>query len=91
MKRLVFFILFLSLLVSFGNEGWVRLYHLKQFGKSLEEKNGALAKNNRALFREIQDLKDSRYLEHYIREELGYLKENEVSYEFRREEGVQSP
>lgn len=82
MKRLFFFILFMGILVSFGNEGWVKLYHLKQFEKGLEEKNALLAQNNRDLLKEIQDLKDLKYIEHYIRRELGYVRADEILYEF---------
>jgi cell division protein FtsB len=92
MKRFVFFILFLSLLVSFGNEGWFKLYRLKQFERMLQKKNELLVQNNAALLKEIRNLKDPRYLEHYIREELGYLKDDEVLYEFSQEAAAtQSP
>ena len=70
MKQILFFILFLTLLASFGNQGWVRLYRLTQFEKSLERENAGLAEDNNNLKREIRDLQDPLYVERYIRQEL---------------------
>lgn len=82
MKRLLFFILFLSLLVSFGNEGWVKLYKLKQFERSLEEENRSLTEASAALHQEIKNLNEADYLNHFIRSEIGFVRENELIYEF---------
>lgn len=82
MKRLLFFIAVLSLLVSFGNEGWVRLYQLRRVEASLEEQNRLVALQNDEIRREIEDLKDPKYLERFIRNELGYSREGETLYEF---------
>lgn len=81
MKRLVIFILFLALLAFFGNEGWLKFYKLKSVENGLREENRLLAEHNMTLLTEIDDLKDPKYLEHYIREELGYVKAGEVLYE----------
>ncbi len=82
MKRVLTFIIFLSALVSFGNEGWVRLYKLRQFKNTLEEKNRTIAQNNDGLRAEIRKLNDPKYLEHYIRQQIGFIREDELIYEF---------
>ncbi|HSA58694.1 MAG TPA: septum formation initiator family protein [bacterium] len=82
MKRLLFFIAVLSLLVSFGNEGWVRLYQLRRVGASIEEQNRLVALQNDKIRHEIEDLRDPKYLERFIRNEMGYAREGETLYEF---------
>jgi len=72
----------MSLLVSFGNAGWFQLYRLRQVTKSLQQENDKIFQNNRELQFEISNLKEAKYLEHYIREELGYVKEDEILYDF---------
>lgn len=81
MKQILFFILFLTLLASFGNQGWIRLYRLTQFEKSLERENAGLAEDNNNLKREIRDLQDPLYVERYIRQELGFVRENEILFQ----------
>lgn len=85
MKKLASFIFFLALLVGFGNQGWVKLYKLRQVGKVLEAKNHAIAENNLKLHQEIENLQNAKYLDHYIRKELGFVKDNEMIYEFPQE------
>jgi cell division protein FtsB len=81
-KRLLFFIAVLSLLVSFGNEGWVKLYQLRRVEASLEEQNHLVALQNDKIRREIDLLNDPKYLERLIRNEMGYAREDEKLYEF---------
>ena len=78
MKRLLFFILFLGILVSFANEGWVKLYKLRQFEKTLDGENRAIARNNNSLRGEIQNLGDPKYLDLLIRRETGFIRDNEI-------------
>ena len=82
MKRIFFFILFLGVLASFGNEGWVKLYKLRQHEASLEGENRLMAQRNLELQFEIENLKESKYLDHYIRRELGFIRDHEIIYEF---------
>jgi cell division protein FtsB len=82
MKRLFFFILLLSLLASFGNEGWVKFYKMRQAVASLESQNRAVAAENEKIRREIENLKDPKYLDHFIRNEIGFVREGESLYEF---------
>jgi cell division protein FtsB len=72
----------LSLLVSFGNEGWVKLYQLRRVEASLEEQNHLVALQNDKIRREIDLLNDPKYLERLIRNEMGYAREDEKLYEF---------
>ena len=83
MKQVFFWIAFLSLLASFGNEGWVKWYRLKQFERLMEEKNHLLSQNNTLLRKEIELLQQSATLERTIREELGYVKQDEILYDDR--------
>ena len=80
-------IAFASLLAAFGNQGWVRLYKLRQFEKTLREDNLSVASNNEDLRAEIRRLKDSKYLARYIRQQIGFIRDNELIYEFVDESG----
>lgn len=82
MKRFFFFILLLSLLVAFGNEGWVKLYKLRQMDTDLAEENRLWALQNEKIRREIDDLKDPKYLERLIRNDMGFAREGEILFEF---------
>lgn len=82
MKRFFIFIAVLSLLVAFGNEGWVKFYKLRQVAASLEDQNRLIYLQNERIRTEIANLQDSKYLERFIRNELGYTREGEFLYEF---------
>lgn len=82
MKRLFFFVALLSLLVAFGNQGWVKLYKLRQAEAAIESQNLQIAADNEKIRREIDDLSDPKYLDHFIRNELGYSRPSETLYEF---------
>ncbi len=69
-------------LVFFGNEGWLKFYKLRQFEKSLQREDSELSKNNISLLKEIINLKDKKYLTHYIRDTLGFVKDDELLFEF---------
>ena len=85
MKRLLLFILVLGLLICFGNEGWVRLYKLRAAEASLEAQNRLLTLQNEKSRHEVEDLKDPKYIDHFIRNEMGYVREGEIAYEFVEE------
>lgn len=84
MKRVFFWVAFLGLLVSFGNEGWVKWFRLRQLEKLMEEKNHLLSQNNTLLRKEIELLHQPATLERTIREELGYVKQDEILYDDSR-------
>lgn len=81
MKSLFIFIALLSLLIGFANQGWIRLYHLLQAEKTLTHQNQLLADKNDLLRLEINRLKDPDYLRHYIRQEIGFLRSDEIVFE----------
>lgn len=88
MRRGLILILFLAAIASFGNEGWVKWYKLKNYKRSLIDENRLLAEHNLTLIQEINDLKDPQFLERYIRQEWGLVRENELLFEFPE---VQTP
>lgn len=73
----------MGILATFGNEGWVKFYRLSKFEHNLIEKNEKVAQNNVSLRQEIKDLKDTRLVENYIRNTLGFIREDEIIYEIR--------
>ena len=81
MRKTVIFIGILSLCVLFGPEGWYRWYRLHTFENKLDSKNRQILSQNRELIQEIQDLKSPRYLQYYLHDQLGYVKEDEVIFE----------
>lgn len=81
MKRILFVIAFLGALAAFGNEGWVKLYKLTQREKALEAENRLIADHNLEMEFEIQHLQDPKFLERYIRREMGFVRDNEMVYE----------
>ena len=93
MKQPLLLILFLGLLIAFatfgafGNDGWVKLLRLRRYNASLETQNASLIQNNSRLKKQIADLKNPKYLEHCIRDELGYLKEGEILFEMSEKPG----
>lgn len=82
MKRFLFFIALLALLASFGNQGWVKLYKMRQAEAALAEENRLAANENEKIRQEIENLQDPKYLEHFIRNEIGLAREGETLYEF---------
>lgn len=82
LKKILSFTVFLGVLAGFGNEGWVKLYKLRQHESVLEDQNRLVADHNLELQFEIERLKDPKYLEAYVRREMGYVRDNELVYEF---------
>lgn len=75
-KRILLILLLVSLNL-FGQQGLVRLYRMKQMARALRYENEDLARQNGALTQEIEKLQQDDYLERLIREERGYVAENE--------------
>ncbi|GEM_PF-2620820 len=76
----------MGILATFGNEGWVKFYRLRKFEQSLVEKNGKIAQSSFSLRQEIEDLKDTHLVERYIRNVLGFVRDDEIIYEIRTTE-----
>ncbi len=86
-KRMYFIpagvILFILYFTIFGERGLLRIYHLTQDKKQIEERAAALQAENDQLKREIEALKtDRRYLESIARKDFGLVRKNEIIYQF---------
>jgi cell division protein FtsB len=77
------FILFFTV---FGDKGLLRIYELRQDIASVEERLSSTGLDNEKLKREIIALKsDRRYLESIARKDFGFVRSNEVIYQFPQE------
>lgn len=72
-----------ALFAILGEQGLLKLHQLHQTEERLEEMITDINAENDALATEIALLKDPRYLEKVIRDELGYLRPDEVIYYVR--------
>ncbi len=86
-KRMYFIpagiILFILYFTIFGERGLLRIYHLTQEKKQVEDRVKALQAENDQLKREIEALKtDRRYLESIARKDFGLVRKNEIIYQF---------
>jgi cell division protein FtsB len=86
-KRIYFIpagiILFILYFTVFGERGLLRIHHLTQEKKQIEERVVALQAENEQLKREIEALKsDRRYLESIARKDFGLVRPNEIIYQF---------
>jgi cell division protein FtsB len=76
-------ILFILFFTIFGERGLLRIHHLNQEKKRIEEKAAVLQAENDQLKREIEALKtDRRYLESIARKDFGLVRPNEIIYQF---------
>jgi cell division protein FtsB len=77
------FILFFTV---FGDKGLLRIYELRQDITGVEERLNSARLDNEKLKREIVALKsDRRYLESIARKDFGFVRTNEVIYQFPQE------
>jgi cell division protein FtsB len=77
------FILFFTV---FGDKGLLRIYELRQDSAGVEERLSNTRLDNEKLKREIIALKsDRRYLESIARKDFGFVRANEVIYQFPQE------
>jgi len=73
----------LLLVIIFGDNGWVDYQLLKNEKDRLSVRIEDLNRENLALYREIDRLKnDLKYIENVARQELGVIGENEVIFKF---------
>jgi cell division protein FtsB len=71
----------LFLLIIFGSKGLADLQELRADRNALVAENERLAKENLALYHEIERLKnDSAYIENIARKELGMVAKGEVVF-----------
>jgi cell division protein FtsB len=82
-------LLFLALMVAwlgFGERGFIHLYKIEKERQAYVEKIRELEQENRQLLDEIHRLRSDRdYIESQGRRELGFLKEGEVLYRFKKD------
>ena len=77
------FILFFTV---FGDKGLLRIYELRADIAGADERLNATRLDNEKLKREIVALKsDRRYLESIARKDFGFVRNNEVIYQFPQE------
>jgi cell division protein FtsB len=70
----------LALFAVFGDQGLLRLRHMNRIELRLEEQIVGLRGENEHLSHSIASLDDPSSLEKVVREELGYLGDNEVIF-----------
>jgi cell division protein FtsB len=75
----VVFLVLLCFLIIFGDNGLRELLYLKQQQDHLLEKNGAIIRENLALYRKVERLQtDLYYIERVARKELGVIGKDEI-------------
>lgn len=70
----------LALFAVFGDQGLLKLRHMHQIESRLGEQISGLQSENERLSVSIASLDDPATLEKVVREELGYLSDNEVVF-----------
>jgi len=84
-KCLVVFIIFMGLLIIFGNRGLVDNYMLKEKLAAIEKSNRDIAFENRDLKRNISLLQgDLAYIEMVARNELGMVRKGDLVYRYAK-------
>jgi cell division protein FtsB len=77
-----FILIFLSFTV-FGERGLLRIHHLNREKEDFQERTTLVRLENDQLRREIEALKtDRRYLESLARKDFGFVRKNEIIYQF---------
>jgi cell division protein FtsB len=80
-RYLVVFLLFMALLITFGNRGLVDNYLMNKRLVELKSQNDEIVKENIELKRKIILLRDDlTYIETLARSELGMVKEGDIVY-----------
>ncbi len=69
-----------ALFAVFGDQGMIKLHQMRQDKAQLEQGIQQIQEESDTVAHEIQNLKDKKYLEKVIREELGFLRPDEVIY-----------
>ena len=79
--KLSVYVLCLVLLCLFSDQGFFRLRRLKATEARLKGENLQWVKKSGELQEEIRLLKDSSYLERFVRDKMGYVRSDEVLVE----------
>ncbi|MCG6533416.1 MAG: septum formation initiator family protein [Syntrophales bacterium LBB04] len=84
-RYLVGFVIFMGLLITFGNRGLVDSYTMKERLGVLKAANQEIAEQNRQLKKTISLLRnDLTYVEMVARNELGMVNEGDLVYRFTK-------
>ena len=76
-------ILFILFFTVFGERGLLRIYHLNREKEQVMERVNEVRGDNEQLKREIEALRsDRRYLESIARRDFGFVRPNEIIYQF---------
>lgn len=89
-------LLFVALIVAwvgFGERGFIHLYRMEKERQSYIERIRILEKENQQLLGEIKRISsDKKYIESFVRRDLGLVKENEMLYRFnKRKDSANEP
>jgi cell division protein FtsB len=80
-RYLIFFVLLMSTLITFGDRGLVDNYRMKEKMTALKKTNHEMTLENIALKKSITLLRDNlSYLEMVARSELGMVKKGDLVY-----------
>lgn len=80
-------IVFILYFTVFGDRGLLRINHLHRDRDEMQQRNLELKSENDKLKREITALQsDRRYLESIARRDFGFVRSNEVIYQFPPQE-----
>jgi len=84
-KYLIGFVVFMGILITFGNRGLVDSCTMKERLGALKTANEEIAEQNRALKKTILLLRsDLTYVEMVARNELGMVNEGDLVYRFTK-------
>jgi cell division protein FtsB len=80
-RYLIFFVLLMSTLITFGDRGLVDNYRMKEKMTALKKTNHEMTLENIALKKSITLLRDNlSYIEMVARSELGMVKKGDLVY-----------
>jgi len=80
------------LVILFSHRGFYNVFRFRQDWLRLEQENARLAKENDRLGRTIDRLQhDPEYIQDRIRQELNFVKKNELIFQFPPEKPVTAP
>ncbi len=84
-RYLVFFLLLMALLITFGNRGFVDNYLMSKRLAQLKSQNMEITTENNELKKKIILLRsDNNYIEMIARNELGMVKKGDIVYRWAK-------
>ena len=80
-------IIFILFFTVFGERGLLRIYHLSKEKQEIQKNLDFFKSENEKLKREIEALRsDRRYLESIARRDFGLVRQNEIIYQFPKQD-----